>query len=100
MSEHQQDKATRRGTSRGKRIITGLDALVGADVELKCASGQVYRGTLRTVGGEYLGLERASDGRVVLVNRLAVIAIVDEMAPLLKSAGRRDAEDALEGGVE
>ena len=83
---------------QGKRPpVPTVSGLLGADVELKCASGQVYRGVLRAVGADYLTIERSSDGRVVLVSRSAVVAIIDQLAPGLRPAGRRDAEDALGG---
>ena len=86
--------------TRGRRrpAVPGLSELVGFDVELRCSAGQVFRGTLRSAGSEYLGLERATDGRVVLVSRSAVVALIDEVAPGLRTASRRDSLPASEGG--
>jgi hypothetical protein len=85
---------------RRRSAVPGLGEMVGSDVEVKCSSGQVYRGTLRSVGSDYLGLERASDGRNLLVKCSAVVAVVDECPPSLRPAGRRHAEDAEDWEAE
>ncbi len=97
MAGRKQVKATTGACQGGQSIIGGLDGLIGADVEVKCTGGQTYRGTLRAVGEDFVSLGRASDGRTVLVSRAAVVAVVDELAPGLRAAGRRDAEDGLGG---
>jgi hypothetical protein len=86
--------------TRGRRrpAAAGMADLIGLDAEVRCSAGQVYRGTLRSVDADYLGLERASDGRAVLVARSAVVAVVDELAPGLRPTGRKSAEAALGDG--
>lgn len=85
--------------SHGRRrpAVPGLVTLIGAVVELRCIGGLTFRGELRDVSSDTLTIERATDGRSVLVSRSAVVAVVDELAPGLRTASRRDAADALEG---
>lgn len=84
------------GQGRRRQAVVDAVALVNRDVEVRLG-GQVFRGVLRAVGEDYLALERASDGRVVLLNKAMVSAIVDQCAPGLRTASRRDAADTLEG---
>jgi hypothetical protein len=86
---------------QGRRpAVPGLNELIGADVELRCVAAQIYRGVLRAADADYLTIERSSDGRVVLVSRAAVVAILDELAPGLRAIGRRAAEDAEDREAE
>lgn len=78
--------------------MPGLADLLGAVVELRCTGGLTFRGELRDVSRDTLTIERTADGRSVLVSRSAVVAVVDELAPGLRTATRRDAggDDAVE----
>ncbi|TAM56794.1 MAG: hypothetical protein EPN53_01030 [Acidobacteria bacterium] len=79
-----------------QNAVVDVAGLLGADVELRCAGGQIFRGALKSVGRDYLALERATTGRTTLVTKANVVAIVDERAPGLALAGRRAAEAALD----
>ena len=66
----------------GKKRLLTVEALVGRDVEVR-AGGQCLRGTLRSVGQDFIVIERPN-GRVALVSRSAVVAIVEEFTAALR----------------
>jgi hypothetical protein len=77
-------------STRRSVVPAGLDALVGNDVELRCAGGQVYRGNLLAVGAEFVTLERSTTRRAVIVARAHLAAIVDETPPLDRPDARSE----------
>ena len=80
-----------------RRVGGGPAALLGLDVEARVAGGTVVRGRLLSAGADWLEIEKAT-GRAALVRTSAVTTLVDERAPLLTSAGSRDADAALGDG--
>jgi hypothetical protein len=88
-----------RGTPK-TRNADDLGALLGRDVEARCAGGGCYRGTLRAVGNDFLRIERSTTSRAVYVRRSGLVALVDETAPGLAAVGRRTAEETLDEEAE
>jgi hypothetical protein len=84
-----------RGTPK-TRNADDLGALLGRDVEARCAGGGCYRGTLQAVGNDFLRIERSTTARAVYVRRSGLVALVDETPPGLAAAGRRTADAALD----
>jgi hypothetical protein len=74
-------KAMTKAAQRARRINSGdLAALVHSDVECRLAGGSVLRGELAGVGADYLTLRRATTGRTMLLQRQAVLAVVEDGA--------------------
>jgi hypothetical protein len=71
---------SRRRPRQGQR--QGLEALIGADVEVRVVGGGVYRGQLEAVDADFLRLVD-HHGREILVARCAVVAVLDERRGLL-----------------
>jgi hypothetical protein len=84
-----------RGTPK-TRNADDLGALLGRDVEARTLTGACVRGTLLASSPEWISIERSTTSRLALVRVAAVATIVDETPPLLKSAGARDADAALD----
>jgi hypothetical protein len=86
---------------QGRRpAVPGLNELIGADIEVRTLNGSSIRGTLLSASPDWLAVEKALGGRLTLVRVEAVASITDELAPGLRPAGRRHAEDAEDREAE
>ena len=81
-----------------RRQAVDVGSLIGLDVEVRGA-GQCIRGVLRSVGPDFVGVERAS-GRMAFVAREAVAVIADECPAGLHEERRRGGSPASEGGEQ